>query len=843
VAGAEREPKQRADALYADAFARQQRLRSLKEHSEQAQQREEHMQQAQRAECLRQRRRLFRPKDKRTHLEREEDAVRRRREVEEKKRAEQEVREERELRLCTFKPSLLKKLEKGSDSRCTTPATTQFAGSESNPPSARRGNLLRHGDTSLHSSMCLDPPVVKLQQLAERQSVAVETLSALAAEDAAVQEKLRNTHAELYDSILREETQRVILDLQGVHAGAEVDAASATQQELVHKVRALVAAGSEPEIAQKCIVDELVSQSQQAVHRRVSEAFLPLRFEAEGNLYMRRLVLVHELEALEVQAMAACSGVLSDEAKASGFVFGYAEEARQGLKNTCLPQVSAGAPLSGDQVEPPKVSGERVAPRTADQTSDSLTPSILSSNIPWVNSESSGGAVGSGSAARVGSNEAFAPLCSSIEASDEDNCDADDGSHTVDMVNTSIESSGLIAQQAAAHLDSPEEQQEATASPLHNISAAELLSPASLHGTNCFIALGDTSNIGLECTMPSPMGGKVEDSLLNSRSSVGLEPASMSVEPTQLIQAGPAAQQAAIALATGGGSPAGGDGPAATFQQQPMVALVANEVTESLPAAVFVSGSQHNQLLTTAAAPKQPGAIIIPTYAPSSDTSQSPRARAVAVSIPTSVPPASHALNAPVTADAELAGNEGAASASIAPRASSTSLGAVAAAAFGAPEAAFAASVPMGGARSPMSPMPYVHSVVAKTSLGDVARQQVAPVTTVVRQAAPTPVSPRVVVRSPMAPAMTQRAGITTVTAVAPSTFVGPQRVQLAMHQGAVTTSTAPTVLQTMPQISKPPAILSTIGQRTVPWSAQRPVAGGAPRSMSRPQSPRLAML
>lgn len=323
---------------------------------------------------------------------------------------------------------------------------------------------------------------------------------------------------------------------------------------------------------------------------------------------------------------------------------------------------------------------------------------------------------------------------------------------------------------------------------------------------------------------------------MNSRSSVGLEPASMSVEPTQLIQAGPAAQQAAIVLATGGGSP-GGDGPAAALQQQLAVALVANEVTESLSVAAFVAGCQHNQLLATAAAPKQPGAIIIPTYAPASDILQSSRAPAVAVSIPTFAPPASDALNSPVTADAELAGNEGAASAS------AVAVGTVVA--LGAPEAAAAAIVPMGGARSPMSPAPYVHSVVAKTSLGDVARQLpwVTQATTVVRQAAPTPVSPRVAVRSSVVPAMTQRAGISTVTAVAPSTFVGPHRVQLAMHQGAVATSTAPMVLQTMPQSSMPSAILPTIGQRTVPWSAQRPVAGGAPRSISRPQSPRLAHL
>mmetsp|Transcript_78485 Transcript_78485/g.212328 ORF Transcript_78485/g.212328 Transcript_78485/m.212328 type:complete len:915 (+) Transcript_78485:3-2747(+) len=325
--------------LYEDAFAKQERLKNLKEHVEQAHEREEHMRQLQREEEMKNRRRFYKTKDKRSHLEREQDAIRKKKENREAKEAEQRAREEQELRECTFKPSLVKKLNRDRD----LGLSDNRAGGTSMTPSAPAATTCR-AQSPLRlaagtSQTMLSPRTgagdmdysAKLKDLVQKQKVSADGLKALSDEDAKLRERLREAHADLYDSILREETQRVVALLQEAHD--EGGGGSSAQKELIRRVRSMVAQGGNLESAQKMIVDELVGQSQEEVQRRVLEAFLPMRFEAEGGLYTKRLAFVHELEAVEAQVMALKGGTLYEEAKAMGFEFGLADQARLSLSS------------------------------------------------------------------------------------------------------------------------------------------------------------------------------------------------------------------------------------------------------------------------------------------------------------------------------------------------------------------------------------------------------------------------------------------------------------------------------------------------------------------------------
>jgi len=169
--------------------------------------------------------------------------------------------------------------------------------------------------------------------LVERQRITSDALRVLAAEEAKLRERLRGTHEELYDSILREETQRVVLMLQQ-DASEQEGVEDSPQTEMVRRVRAMVTSGGTPEAAQKVIVEELVGHSREQVQKRVLDVFLPLRFEAEGQLNMKRLGYVHELEAVEAMVLAFRGGTFCEEAKAMGFEFGLAEHARQTLQGT-----------------------------------------------------------------------------------------------------------------------------------------------------------------------------------------------------------------------------------------------------------------------------------------------------------------------------------------------------------------------------------------------------------------------------------------------------------------------------------------------------------------------------
>ncbi|CAE7242323.1 unnamed protein product [Symbiodinium natans] len=112
----------------------------------------------------------------------------------------------------------------------------------------------------------------------------------------------------------------------------KADAGSASQKDLIQRVRSMVAEGADPESAQQQIVEELVHQSQDEVRRRVVEIFGPMRLEAEGELYNRQLAVAHELEALEAKVIALRGGTYCEEAKMLGFDFGLSAQVRQNLR-------------------------------------------------------------------------------------------------------------------------------------------------------------------------------------------------------------------------------------------------------------------------------------------------------------------------------------------------------------------------------------------------------------------------------------------------------------------------------------------------------------------------------
>merc|ERR1719456_391414 len=185
----------------------------------------------------------------------------------------------------------------------------------------------------------MDPPN-SLQQLLERQRLAMASLQDLAAEDLRLREHLATVHAEYHDRIQREETQRVVIMLQ------DADTEGSAQRELIDRVRRMVAAGDDPEVAQRQIVEELVARSQDEVKRRVLDAFGPIQLEAEGKLYHKRLSLVHELESIEAQVVALRGGTLVQEARDLGFEFGLADKSRRTLP--AVPVLSAMRMSSGD---------------------------------------------------------------------------------------------------------------------------------------------------------------------------------------------------------------------------------------------------------------------------------------------------------------------------------------------------------------------------------------------------------------------------------------------------------------------------------------------------------------
>lgn len=280
--------------LYEDAFARQQRLRDMKQHVEQVQERREQKRLQTYGQSMKEWKRLYKLKDTRSQAEREEELIKKRKDKETKKQEIEREREMDELRECTFRPVLKKK-----------------PGERGRSPRGMRGDA-----NELPNSF---------SQLLDRQRTAVASLQELAAEDVRLRDHLGQVHAEYHDRIQREETQRVVIMLQ------DADTEGSAQQELIDRVRRMVQAGDDPEVAQRQIVEELVAKSQDEVKRRVLDAFGPIQLEAEGKLYHKRLSLVHELESIEAQVVALRGGTLVQEARDIGFEFGLAEKFRMML--------------------------------------------------------------------------------------------------------------------------------------------------------------------------------------------------------------------------------------------------------------------------------------------------------------------------------------------------------------------------------------------------------------------------------------------------------------------------------------------------------------------------------
>jgi len=316
--------------LYEDAMARQQRLKDMQSHVKTVEEEEQKIRVSQFETGIRQRRRYYRGnEDTRTHLEREDEIIRRRQEKTARLGEEQRMKDLDELKNCTFRPCLVKKLGVSSqgNSRPLSPGGLRASASNF-------GSDINYGE----------PGIGRLQQLVDAQQAAFEKLQALAAEEGPLRERLRALHAELHEQIQKEETNRVVTMLQ------DADAGSSSQRELIRRVKSLVDAGSDPESAQQEIVEELVVQSQDEVRRRVVEAFGPMRLEAEGELYSRQLSVAHELESLEAKAIALRGGTLCEEAKSLGFDFGLADQVRQTLRaapNNGTSQMNGGSSLGG----------------------------------------------------------------------------------------------------------------------------------------------------------------------------------------------------------------------------------------------------------------------------------------------------------------------------------------------------------------------------------------------------------------------------------------------------------------------------------------------------------------
>lgn len=194
------------------------------------------------------------------------------------------MRELDELRGCTFRPCLVKKLS-------SSPTTPRQPGSS---PHGLASSLMDDAASSV-GGYSVEYATTKLRNLVEAQQQAYAKLQALAHEEGPLKERLRVLHSELHERIQREETSRVVSMLQ------DADSGSASQKDLVQRVRDMVAEGQDPESAQQMIVEELVMQSQDEVRRRVVENFGPMRLEVEGELYSRQLAVAHELEALEAK--------------------------------------------------------------------------------------------------------------------------------------------------------------------------------------------------------------------------------------------------------------------------------------------------------------------------------------------------------------------------------------------------------------------------------------------------------------------------------------------------------------------------------------------------------------
>jgi len=348
-----------AGSLYEDAFARKQRLQELQENGAMEKARQERLRRHTYQQGMQERARFYRgSKDTRSHLEREEELLQKREEWDAKKEAEEKARKQAELQACTFRPDL-KKSRARSPGGCRSPRASPFGNSVSTwgmaTPASPRANTPRSrgGD------------VGKLQQLVNRQRAAHDAFQAFKEEEQELQEHLRAKHTELYEQIQREETQLVVSALQ------DTSKQTSEHQRVIKKAQAMVLQGCDAVATQQMVVEELVGRSQSVVQQRVSQVFRVLKQQAEGELYTRRLAVVHELEVVETLAAATKGGLAggSDDVTALGFCFGLAEQARNLM---C-------APVSSRQSSPER------SPMASTQHGSALLPAVSTtmSLPPW----------------------------------------------------------------------------------------------------------------------------------------------------------------------------------------------------------------------------------------------------------------------------------------------------------------------------------------------------------------------------------------------------------------------------------------------------------------------------
>jgi len=312
--------------LYEDAFARQQRSHDMRRHQSERQRLEDEQHKMDFECTLKNSRKSYQMKDQRSHDEREQDFLKKRQQA---KLTTQEAKERDELLACTFRPCLEKsgkRIERsdrgvGDSSRSGAAVPERARSPQTMRPSAQPYSVssCEDGEKAFHA---------RIRQLHERQIVASATFQALSLEDAHLRERLRVIHASLHERLRREETQRVVSCLAGGESG---NPPGSIQNELLARVQRMVDQGHDAEVAQRRIVAELADNSHDEVRRRVVETFAPIRLEAEGELYARKLALVHELEFAEANAASLGGGAMLEEFKKIGFAFGLADQSRRAL--------------------------------------------------------------------------------------------------------------------------------------------------------------------------------------------------------------------------------------------------------------------------------------------------------------------------------------------------------------------------------------------------------------------------------------------------------------------------------------------------------------------------------
>lgn len=284
----------RHDDLYRDAFSRKQRLRGMQEDAVMEGKREERRRLSEYAHSMRERRRFYQSKDRRTHLEREADILRKRDVKQKQGNTLKHQREVDELRECTFHP----KLADG----------TRRSLSPRRSPSPRNTAAFKARQASL-------------QALAKRQQAARAAMKVLEQDEIDLREILHSMHAEVYRTIRHKEILKIVTALKQPDA---------SHRDLIKRIEETASAGSDPDLVQ-AIIEELVDGSGEEINLVVDRAFRPKQAAAERELYSRRKALVRELEALEAEVNELKGDRLQEAAEECGIDFGLAEKARRSL--------------------------------------------------------------------------------------------------------------------------------------------------------------------------------------------------------------------------------------------------------------------------------------------------------------------------------------------------------------------------------------------------------------------------------------------------------------------------------------------------------------------------------